>query len=160
MMTGDLTTERTLLRLRVDAKVMRNEATGCLEWTGKRNAGGYGLLSVPKEVRPTGRKSRDVLVSRLQFFIRDGVWPDSGMYVCHTCDNPRCVEMSHLFIGTPSDNQRDRVDKGRHYHAVKIHCKNGHVYDQVLMNADGRIVQRKCSTCLREYRRKWRDARK
>ena len=35
-------------------------------------------------------------------------------YVCHTCDTPLCIEDSHHFIGTPSDNTRDAVKKNRH----------------------------------------------
>lgn len=39
---------------------------------------------------------------------------EDGKYVCHTCDNPRCVKPSHLFLGTPLDNKRDSVNKKRH----------------------------------------------
>ena len=36
-----------------------------------------------------------------------------GMFVCHSCDTPRCINIGHLFLGTPQDNMNDKVKKGR-----------------------------------------------
>lgn len=49
---------------------------------------------------------------RVAFAIARGPIPD-GMHVCHTCDNPKCVNPDHLFLGSPSANQKDCISKGR-----------------------------------------------
>ena len=101
-MSGIRKSERAL-RDRFISKVRLTES-GCLEWTGSLTQSGYGQLSV------NGQPDKAHRVSwRLHF----GAIPD-GLLVCHKCDNPRCVEPSHLFLGTHRDNMRDMVNKGRH----------------------------------------------
>jgi hypothetical protein len=50
---------------------------------------------------------------RLIYKLRHGDIPDS-LFVCHTCDNPSCINDSHHFLGTSQDNVKDSVAKGRH----------------------------------------------
>jgi hypothetical protein len=71
----------------------------CLVWTGSRT-GGYGMVG------------RGTLLHRLVWEAANGPIPD-GLLACHRCDNPPCYQLSHLFLGTVSDNARDSVSKGR-----------------------------------------------
>lgn len=77
---------------------------GCWPWQGARDDYGYGFFRlVPGE---NMRKTH-----RVAWLLTNG---DPGdMIVCHTCDNPPCVNPSHLFIGTNQDNVDDRVAKNR-----------------------------------------------
>jgi hypothetical protein len=75
----------------------------CLEWQGWRNPKGYGYFET------AGRRWK---ASRWAWTITHGPIPD-GLLVCHTCDNPPCIEPLHLFLGTNRDNLRDMAAKGR-----------------------------------------------
>lgn len=90
------------LLLRFVTKV--HEATsGCLEWQGAKNRSGYGVINCGDRTR---------LAHRVAYRLYVGPVPD-GMQVCHSCDNPSCVNPDHLWAGTNMDNVKDRDQKGR-----------------------------------------------
>jgi hypothetical protein len=83
------------------------EPNGCRLWTGSI-AGRYPLISIADAARPSGRRS--VTVGRLIL----GLTSDDPRVAMHTCDNGRCVEPSHLRVGTATDNMQDMKRKDRH----------------------------------------------
>lgn len=74
----------------------------CWEWQANKTYG-YGLFRVKKSTKRAHRYSWENIHGKIS----------PKMYICHHCDNPCCVNPSHLFLGTPQDNDRDRVRKGR-----------------------------------------------
>lgn len=82
----------------------------CWEWTsGSQDKNGYSRMHL------TGGKFKgqyNVRCNRIAYFIGKKENPNS-LVVCHTCDNPKCCNPSHLFLGTPYDNRIDCVKKGR-----------------------------------------------
>lgn len=87
------------------SKVHVGSPDECWPWVGAQEVAGYGiLLRAPGLFYKTHRLSWQLANNRPV--------PD-GMFVCHRCDNPPCVNPSHLFLGTAKDNNQDRSRKGR-----------------------------------------------
>ena len=77
---------------------------GCWKWSGCKDPNGYGRHAV--------EHSKQMLAHRYSYVLHVGPIPP-GVCVLHRCDNPECTNPVHLFLGTQSDNQADKVAKGR-----------------------------------------------
>ena len=86
-------------------KAKTGSAEECWEWTASTYSNGYGHIGL-------GRGLGGALAHRMAWVLTQGPIPD-GQYVCHRCDNPRCVNPAHLFLGSQGDNMRDAKQKGR-----------------------------------------------
>jgi hypothetical protein len=136
------------------AKVQPTDPHLCWEWTGAIATSGYGVLGAQAPSRKT------VYAHRLAWEMFRGPILPATPFVLHHCDNPRCVNPWHLWLGTHQDNMDDMAAKGRRsthsgfavFQAAKTHCPQGHPYDEantVIHRRAGRGPSRDCLACNR-----------
>lgn len=76
----------------------------CWPWTGYTDRDGYGAWKIGEHKRVRANRIAYILTFNCE--IGDAL-------VCHSCDNPRCCNPDHLWLGTPALNYQDMVKKGR-----------------------------------------------
>ena len=95
-------------RKRFEKKINNDIETGCHEWIARLNMGGYGNFRY---------KGKTWSAHRFSYIMYKGEIPKGngfhGTCVLHKCDNRKCVNPDHLFLGTHQDNMVDRDEKGR-----------------------------------------------
>lgn len=85
------------------AKVEKTDS--CWNWKASKTKNGYGVFGNKKA-------KKNWLAHRYSYQLVYGQIP-SGMFICHKCDNPQCVNPKHLFLGTAKSNSEDMKNKGR-----------------------------------------------
>jgi hypothetical protein len=115
------------VEVRFWAKVKKGGENDCWEWMAGKDKDGYGRFRYGKQ------KAR---ANKVAWEITNGPIPD-GLWVLHTCDNPRCVNINHLYLGTVKENAIDRDSRGRG-------AKGEHVGTSKLLASDVIKIRRLC----------------
>lgn len=84
------------------------QENGCLTYMRARSPHGYGVIRYDEKTWRT---------HRLAWHLVYGEIPQ-GLHLLHHCDNPPCLEMTHLYLGTQRENMRDRLTRGRGFSTV------------------------------------------
>lgn len=123
---------------RFEEKYIVNPITDCWEWQALRDEDGYGKFWM-------NEYGRSIVASRASYIIYKGGEIPENIKVCHTCDNPPCVNPAHLFLGTHSDNMQDAINKGR---------------KPIMAHPSLRAYQKgcRCEDCCELMKKYWRES--
>lgn len=111
--------------------VDKQHGDGCWLWVGGKDPKGYGMyyFKYGTDTLPQGKQAK---AHRASYILHVGDIPE-GMTVRHKCDNPSCVNPSHLVLGTHQQNMDDKVRHGRHRKQHKVTLPDLHNGDKTLV---------------------------
>jgi hypothetical protein len=121
--------DHLLIRIK-DNSIARDN--GCIEWMGIKTKHGYGLIHFARQWGEGWKAS--MTTSRAVYQAYYNVILERNQWVCHSCDNPSCVNIGHLFLGSPRDNSQDMIAKGRKAKKHKLHTRQ-RIHDDATINA-------------------------
>src|ERR1035437_1434255 len=131
---------------------------GCWEY-GSGSHRGYSSITIFGRNKRAHRFFKEFLEGKEQ---------PQNVLACHSCDNRKCVNPSHVFWGTHKDNYQDMVNKDRrilvhgkeNFQGKKTHCKRGHEFnetDTFIYKTKAGLFQRLCRICARIRQRRMRS---
>jgi hypothetical protein len=129
------------------AKVDRRGPDECWPWLGAYARRGYGRIFVAGGTRIATRVA----------LVLAGRQPAARQLACHSCDNPSCVNPTHLWWGSYTENAQDAAKKGRTRGHRTTHCPAGHEYTPENTYVSPRR-DRRCQTCRYEQKKAHQEA--
>lgn len=127
-------------------KVLKTD--DCWIWMGWKDKDGYGGLTINKKQWRAHRWIYQHINGPIK----------KGLFICHRCDNPSCVNPEHLFEASHTENMLDSIKKGRHSRQIlaktRTHCKHGHeaIPENLVKLTSG---VKSCLLCHRKKSREW-----
>jgi len=155
-MTSSIAIRERIINKDYIKSVCKINDNGCWEKIGV-NGDGYGAFKINGIPIRAHRKSWQVF---------NGDIP-KGLYVCHKCNNKRCLNPEHLYLGTHQQNTKDAYrdglmnpHKGQRIQALnnknKTHCKQGHEFTEENTYIGKTSGKRSCKICQCIWTREWR----